>query len=69
MGINLKLRDRAGLTSLLWMMLGFMNMFTFYAHSDWLIGDGSFFSYFIIKMRGIMFIYSNKDFKIEIVTD
>ena len=59
------LRDRARLTSLLWMVLCFMNTFTYYAHSDWLIGDGSFFGDFIIEMRGIMLSYSNKDLKIK----
>ena len=47
------------------MMSSFMNTFAYHAHSDWLIGDGSFFSDFIIEMRGIMLQYSNKDFKIK----
>ena len=47
------------------MMWRFLNTFNCYAHNDWLIGDGSFFSDFIIEMRGIMLPYSNifKPFK------
>ena len=66
MGINLKLRDRAGFTLLLWMISLFMNTFIYYAHSNWLIGDGSFFNDFIIEMKRyhvaiFKYTFSNKN--------